>query len=143
MGYFYEIQCIVKERINFVSINWIGPDGAAIVNDSRINITNTIVGNNHTSILQFAYLKETDNGSYNCNVAIQNNTFFSESFMLKDLESKSTFNNSFINQLLFTVAIDIQLASKCIYTYMEVNEWQWIHISNKCGIYYITIHDSC
>ena len=88
MGYFYEIQCIVEERINFDSIDWIGPDGAAIVNNSRINITNTIVGNYHTSILQFTYLKETDNGSYNCNVAIQNNKFSTESFMLKDFKSK-------------------------------------------------------
>ena len=108
MGYFYEIQCIVEERINFVSINWIGPDGAAILNDSRISIANTIAGNNHTSILQFAYLKETDNGSYNCNVAIQNITFSTESFMLNDLnKSKSTFNNSFIKKSQFTVAIDI------------------------------------
>ena len=81
MGYFYEIQCIVEECINFVSINWIGPDGAAILNDSRITITNIIAGNKHTSILQFAYLKETDNGFYNCNVAIQNNTFSTESFL--------------------------------------------------------------
>ena len=88
MGYFYEIQCVVEEHINFVSINWIGPDGAAIVNNSRINITNNIVGNNHTSILQFAYLKETDNGSYNCHVGMPNNIFFTESFMLKDLKSK-------------------------------------------------------
>ena len=88
MGYFYEIQCIVEEHINFVSIDWIGPDGAAIVNNSRINITNTIAGNNHTSILQFTYLKEMDNGTYNCNVAIQNNTFSTESFMLKDFKSK-------------------------------------------------------
>ena len=88
MGYFYDIQCIVEEHISFVSFNWIGPDGAAIVNNSRINITNIVVGNNHTSILQFAYLKETDNGSYNCNVAIQNNIFSTESFMLKDFKSK-------------------------------------------------------
>ena len=117
MGNSYEIQCTVEEfeYINFSSINWIGPHGVAIVNDSRINITSIIVGNNHTSILQFAYLKETDNGSYNCNVAIPNNTVFTESFMLKDLISKLTF---IINQLLYTAAIAIQLAVKCICMYM-------------------------
>ena len=90
VGLPYKIQCIAEDvNFKFVSISWTRSD-ETIVTNSRINITNTIVGNNHTSILQFANLTEMDNGSYNCIVNISNIEFSNESFMLKDLISKLT-----------------------------------------------------
>ena len=91
VGLPYEIQCIAED-VNFkpVSISWTRSN-EAIVTNSRINITNTTDGNNYTSILQFASITEMDNGSYNCIVKISNIEFSNESFMLKDLKSKSTF----------------------------------------------------
>ena len=96
VGHPYEIQCIVEEvSINFGNIKWIGPRGEAFVSNSRINITYTTVGNNHSSILQFAYLKETDIGWYNCCVEIPYNITYNitynDSIMLEDFMSKLTF----------------------------------------------------
>ena len=51
-------------------ISWMGP-GGVIINDSRVIISpTTSSGNTYTSILQFAYLMEGDNGTYTCNVMI-------------------------------------------------------------------------
>jgi len=105
VGHPYEIQCIVEEvSIDFGNIKWIGPNGDAILNDSRRNITYITVENNHLSILQFAYLKETDNGSYNCSVEKPYNITYDDSIMLEDFMSKLTFYYLIINQLLCSVA---------------------------------------
>ena len=54
-----------------VMINWMGPGGDTITNDSRVTISPTSSsGNNYTSTLQFMYLMEGDNGTYMCNVLI-------------------------------------------------------------------------
>ena len=52
-------------------ISWIGPGGDTITNDSRVTISPTSgSGNNYTSSLQFMYLMEGDEGTYECNVMI-------------------------------------------------------------------------
>ena len=52
-------------------ISWMGPGGDTITNDSRLTISPTSGrGNNYTSSLQFMYLMEGDEGTYECNVII-------------------------------------------------------------------------
>jgi len=54
-----------------VIINWMGPGGDTITNDSRVTVSPTSVsGNNYTSSLQFMYLMEGDEGTYECSVMI-------------------------------------------------------------------------
>ena len=69
------ISCTVSTvsgvAASLVMISWTGPRGDPIVNDGRMVINPTISSNNnHTSNLQFAYLREDDNGRYTCNVTI-------------------------------------------------------------------------
>ena len=93
VGNLYEIQCIVhtREVVNssIVNITWIGPNNGTIMTSRRINITDTTDGNNHTSILQFAYLSEKDKGLHICHVTILNSTV-SDFFTIEDLLSKFT-----------------------------------------------------
>ena len=70
-----DIQCIVRTvsgvELSSVMISWIGPGRESITNDSRVTIgPTTSSGNNYTSILQFIYLMEGDEGMYYCNVMI-------------------------------------------------------------------------
>ena len=56
-------------------INWMGPGGESITNDSRMTISPTTAsGNNYTNSLQFTYLMEGDEGMYTCNVLILDTT---------------------------------------------------------------------
>ena len=74
----YEIQCeVYTDQIvnsDIVDITWIGPDNDTIVADGRLSVTTNSIGHNHTSILQFLYLSEDDEGLFTCNVMILNNT---------------------------------------------------------------------
>ena len=68
-----DIQCTVSTvsgvEAHLVFISWIGPGGDTITNDSRVTISPTSgSGNNYTSSLQFMYLMEGDEGTYECNV---------------------------------------------------------------------------
>ena len=70
-----DIQCAVSTvsgvELSSVMISWMGPGGDTITNDSRVTISPTSVsGNNYTSSLQFMYLMEGDEGTYECNVMI-------------------------------------------------------------------------
>ena len=70
-----DIQCTVSTvsgvELSSVMISWTGPGGDTITNDSRVTITSTSnSGNNYTSSLQFMYLMEEDEGTYECNVMI-------------------------------------------------------------------------
>ena len=70
-----DIQCIVSTvsgvELSSVMINWMGPGGESITNDSRVTISpTTSSGNNYTSSLQFTYLMEGDEGMYTCYVTI-------------------------------------------------------------------------
>jgi len=70
-----DIQCTVSAvsgvELNSALISWIGPGGDTIKNDSRVMISPTSgSGNNYTSSLQFMYLMEGDEGTYDCSVMI-------------------------------------------------------------------------
>ena len=70
-----DIQCTVRAvngvELSSVMISWMGPGGNTITNDSRVTISSTSgSGNNYTSSLQFMYLMEGDEGTYECNVMI-------------------------------------------------------------------------
>ena len=70
-----DIQCIVSTvggvELSSVMISWMTPEGDTITNDSRVTINPTSgSGNNYTSSLQFMYLMEGDEGTYECNVMI-------------------------------------------------------------------------
>jgi len=70
-----DIQCTVSTvsgvELSSVMISWMGPGGNTIRNDSRVTISSTSVsGNNYTSNLQFMYLMEGDEGTYQCSVMI-------------------------------------------------------------------------
>ena len=72
-----DIQCTVSTvsgvELNSVMISWMGPGGDTITNDSRVTISPTSgSGNNYTSSLQFMYLMEGDEGTYECDVIILN-----------------------------------------------------------------------
>ena len=55
-----------------VMISWMGPGGGSVINDSRMTISPTTSSdNNYTSILQFTYLMEGDEGTYTCNGTTQ------------------------------------------------------------------------
>ena len=71
----HDIQCTVSTvsgvEPHLILISWMGPGGDTITNDSRVTISPTSgSGNNYTSSLQFMYLMEGDEGTYECNVMI-------------------------------------------------------------------------
>ena len=68
-----------------------------ITNDSRVTISPTSdSGNNYTSSLQFMYLMEGDEGTYECNVMIlETNT--SVSVKMNDVVGKYTLLQRVIN----------------------------------------------
>jgi len=70
-----DIQCTVNTvsgvELSSVMIRWMGPGGNIITNGSRVTISTTSGSdNNYTSSLQFMYLMEGDEGTYECNVMI-------------------------------------------------------------------------
>ena len=77
VGNHQTIQCTISTVIgvtaNSVIVNWIGPSGASITNDSRVMISLLTFDNstnNFSSSLKFVYLMEGDKGMYVCNVSI-------------------------------------------------------------------------
>ena len=75
MGSPQVINCTVSTvsgvESSSVMISWMGPGGGSITNDSRVTISpTTSISNTYTSILQFIYLMEGDEGTYTCNVRI-------------------------------------------------------------------------
>ena len=69
-------------------INWMGPGGDTIKNDSRVTISPTSGSdNNYTSSLQFMYLMEGDEGAYVCDVMILETTD-SSLMEMKDITGK-------------------------------------------------------
>ena len=86
------IQCTVSTvsgvELNSVMISWMGPGGDTIRNDSRVIISPTSgSGNNYTSSLQFMYLMEGDEGTYECSVMILE-TNISNTIRLSNLTGK-------------------------------------------------------
>ena len=95
-----DIQCIVSTvsgvELSSVLINWMGPGGESITNDSRVTISpTTSSGNNYTSSLQFTYLMEGDEGMYTCNVMILE-TSISNMITIKYLTSKHFIYNQYM-----------------------------------------------
>ena len=89
-----DIQCIVSTvsgvEFSSVMISWMGPEGDTITNDSRVTISPTSGnGKNYTSSLQFMYLMEGDEGTYECNVMILNSND-SEYVQLQNLTGECT-----------------------------------------------------
>ena len=83
---------------NLVTINWRGPEGS-YTNNSRVTIEmdsreqqmgeTPLYSNTYNSTLQFAYLMEGDEGTYNCSVNILD-TINSQSVVMGPLISKRT-----------------------------------------------------
>ena len=87
------IQCTVSTvsgvESSSVMISWMGPGGDTITNDNRVTINpTTSSGNTYTSVIQFTYLMEGDEGTYMCNVVILE-TSGSISVVLETLTSES------------------------------------------------------
>jgi len=73
-----------------VILTWVGPDGV-IIQDDRVSIIPTFVdGNTYTTILQFDYLMEGDEGVYSCDVTIGENVETS-SVVLQNATSESLY----------------------------------------------------
>ena len=81
------ISIPVVDLNNSLMFTWIAPDGVNI-NDERLTIMPTVInGSNHTSILQFDYLMESDVGTYKCDIT-SNKSSFTPLVYLRDLYSK-------------------------------------------------------
>ena len=78
---------LISTTEHSVIFNWVTPDGINI-DDERITILPTTINeNNYTSVLQFEYLMESDNGTYICEI-MSNNSTTSASTELQDLYGK-------------------------------------------------------
>ena len=91
MGNPQVINCTVSAvngvEFSSVMVGWMGP-GGVITSDSRVTISPTTSnGDTYTSSLQFTYLMKGDEGTYTCNVMIQE-TNGSQSVELQSLTSK-------------------------------------------------------
>ena len=110
-----DIQCIVSTvsgvELSSVMINWMGPGGESITNDSRVTIIpTTSSGNNFTSSLQFTYLMEGDDGMYTINVMILDTTI-----------SKTIQLNSIICKSCYSVVL-----AKLLYSISNLRRYQYI-----------------
>ena len=88
------INCTVSTVIgvdpSLIMISWMRPEGIPIIiSDSRLAIipATFIDSNTYISSLKFTYLMEGDEGTYTCNVMIQD-TNVSQSVELQSLTSK-------------------------------------------------------
>ena len=94
------INCIVTEVFGVESslamIGWMGPNGD-IMNNSRTMFLDTTISSDettYTSILQFTYLMEGDDGTYTCNF-MAGEISVSQSVELQSLTSKLSFTSYF------------------------------------------------
>jgi len=75
VGDLLTLECMVSTvrgvEFDSVMISWMGPGGRIDADGSRV-IVNLITSSNnvYTSIVQFTYLMEGDNGTYTCNVMV-------------------------------------------------------------------------
>jgi len=74
VGEMQDIICTVTTTIGTdtsgITLTWVGPEGI-IIEDDRVSIIPTFAdGNTYTTILQFDYLMEGDEGVYTCDVMI-------------------------------------------------------------------------
>jgi len=74
VGEMQDIICTITTAIGTdtseVTLTWVGPEGV-IIEDGRVSIIPTFVDDNiYTTILQFEYLMEGDEGVYSCDVMV-------------------------------------------------------------------------
>jgi len=86
------IQCIANTTteldVNMVIFTWIRSGGDSVTSGGRVTINpTTSSGSTYTSILQFTYLMEGDDGTYMCNVTTFNMTG-SASVVIRPLNGK-------------------------------------------------------
>ena len=96
MGSPQVINCTVSGvESNSILISWMGPGGNINATNGRVSIGSvTDDGNNmYTRSLQFTYLMEGDEGTYTCNVTI-NDANGSQSVNLHSLTSKLLLTSS-------------------------------------------------
>ena len=111
------IQCIVITvngvELSSVVINWMGPDGNLITDNSRI-IVNPITsfGDVYVNGLHFIYLMEGDEGTYTCNVTILEATQTSI-VELGNLTSKYTNLITIIRNIFYWLPIATYLTDFC------------------------------
>ena len=103
------IQCIVSTvsgvELSSVMINWMGPGGESITNNSRVTINpTTSSGNNYTSNLQFTYLMEGDEGMYTCYVRILN-TNSSNTVEIENLNGMCSYIRFIVKLLVFILLL--------------------------------------
>ena len=93
VGEIQDIVCSVTTaittNISEVTLTWVGPNGV-IIEDDRVSIIPTFSdGNTYTTILQFDYLMEGDEGVYTCDVMIGED-FETLTVELQNITSKYT-----------------------------------------------------
>ena len=103
------IQCIVSTvsgvEFSSVIINWMGPDGNLITDNSRIIVNpTTSFGDIYVNGLHFIYLIEGDEGMYTCNVTILETTQTSV-VELSNLTCKYTNLITIIRNIFYWLAI--------------------------------------
>ena len=110
-----DIQCTVSTvggvEPHLVRISWMGPGGDTIRNNSRVTISPTSgSGNNYTSSLQFVYLMEGDEGTYECSVMILE-TIGSGFVIIRDIGGRLCSSNCGINEwyIFNNTAFDYQV----------------------------------
>ena len=119
-----DIQCTMSTvsgvELSSVMISWMGPGGDTIRNDSRVTISPTSgSGNNYTSSLQFMYLMEGDEGTYECNVMILETNEL-ESVELQNLISKLVSSYLYMHTIpLFRLRFDTRRMCMCYFALMK------------------------
>ena len=59
---------------DYVNFTWVTPDGVDIDDDRVTILPTTVNGNNHTSVIKFEYLMQSDVGTYKCDIMLNNYT---------------------------------------------------------------------
>jgi len=77
VGEMQDIVCSISTAFETdtseITLTWVGPEGV-IIEDDRVSIVPTFSdGNTFTTILQFDYLMEDDEGVYTCDIMIGEN----------------------------------------------------------------------
>jgi len=88
------IQCIVNTvsevESSSVMISWMRPGGDTITSNDRVTIDPiTTDGNTYTSVINFTYLMEGDEGTYICNVTSLSGVSRSDSVEIETLTSNN------------------------------------------------------
>ena len=119
VGEMQNINCSVSISsmlyLDSVELLWIN-DNVIVTDDNRIIIATYITENpssfTYTTIIQFAYLMERDEGNYTCIVEVDD-MVESRSIMLENLRSKQTYKLSSIKIYMLTYILFICSTQSC------------------------------